>query len=411
MTSKYIATLLSILFSSYAMAQEAYSESDLLNAASCPRSVFLTDPGRQGVFYVPKASDPILSLPEGLRAKLRISCQATTYYRAIDLNGDWDVRWFGAKESLADNAPIFNLVLPNLKEWQTLKVPRGTYKFLSPITVAHGNLHADALLWFRSSSGITVRGNKRVYVYQIFGGNTEGDPHNTGFGTGLSLINAGYSFVHVHYITGFDTGIKVSGEGLNGTQYARIEFARLVNNNVGILLTTEGDNQKNWSNENSYYGGRIEGVTGIKSVLALGQIDEFNNNKFYNIGFEGLDVGLDLNSFKMNYFFAPRFEDTPKPIVFHDSISRHNSFISSRIQESDFFYKGVGHRAAPGTVVLGPLLGSFSDARMAGMISSTSDTTPDTFDGSFTTIRVDNVGKTTNDNFEGKIAPMTTLAQ
>ena len=63
-------------------------------------------------------------------------------------------------------------------------------------------------------------------------------------------------------------------------------FSFLENVQRGIVL--DGTDHKGWVNENTFVGGQIHGGYGV--IMQGGTVETvgFNNNKFYNIGFEGL---------------------------------------------------------------------------------------------------------------------------
>ena len=106
---------------------------------------------------------------------------------------------------------------------------------------------------------------------------------NTILGCGLTLDNYYNSSVSVGEILGFNIGLLI--KGTHGSQYNKINFFSISACNEGIVLNPLSQNH--WVNENTFTGGRIGGNIGIH-LKGISDTDLINNNKFYNIGFEGI---------------------------------------------------------------------------------------------------------------------------
>lgn len=143
----------------------------------------------------------------------------------------------------------------------------------------------------------------------------------------------------IGYILGFGSCISIEPNKTNntfaqGVQYCNIKFQQLRNNSSegACILFNPGNNQLPWINENTFIGGRIRGTNGIKSIRGTTQLDPFNNNKFYNIGFEGLSGnGIELNFGNNNIFMNTRFENI-QGIYINDNIdSSYNKYSSPQL--------------------------------------------------------------------------------
>ncbi|MFK4391697.1 hypothetical protein ABH916_003625 [Peribacillus frigoritolerans] len=144
-----------------------------------------------------------------------------------------------------------------------------------------------------------------------------------------------YESYHGNYnltrLQGFDIGIalvpnKVTSGYNEGVQYCKFNFDYMNCITGGILLQA-GNNSLPWVNENTFTGGRILGRYGVKFVKGSTQIDPYNNNKFYNIGCEGIKGNaIDLAFAKNNTFENFRFENVNGYYIQESSESAFNHF-------------------------------------------------------------------------------------
>ncbi|MFJ7509865.1 hypothetical protein ACIQW7_10440 [Peribacillus simplex] len=135
-------------------------------------------------------------------------------------------------------------------------------------------------------------------------------------------------------IQGFDLGIalvpnKVTFGYNEGVQYCKFNFDYMNCKNGGIIFQT-GNNSLPWVNENTFTGGRVLGSFGIKTLKGTTQIDPYNNNKFYNIGCEGISGNaIDLAFANNNTFENFRFEDVNGYYIQESSECIFNRFTMS----------------------------------------------------------------------------------
>jgi len=369
------ATLIAALATAFsAQAQTVMTINGLETSTTCTAPlVFISDVGREGLFY-PVASSSTDQANGGttLFCNKSNSGARKMYKRMFD--GAVNAKWFGLSESSLDNAPAVQSAINALRNGQEVLIPEGYYKFQDTITLPDNKFirfTARGDLAFGARDGIVVQGRYGhvLELSKLHGTAWENTPAYGYAGSGITLMNAQYSTVKVNWIDGFHNAIKLSGQGLNGSQYNKIDFELLTHNDVGVLLTTENDGQKNWVNENSFTGGRMIGVTGLSAVAGSGQTDPFNGNKFYNFGFEGLTNGVDVDKFTSNIFIAPRLigvEGVVNGFKFGPNAS-DNVIIATGLYEEAFVSKGTAGNAGVRTLLLGRVL--VKDGVTSGVVS------------------------------------------
>lgn len=343
----------SLLAATAAQAQTVSTISALASATTCPAYVFISDAGKEGLFS-PAASGTATQANGGTT----IACGTKLYQRIYD-GGAINAKWFGVSETAADNSAAVQRAITALRSGQELLIPEGVYRFQNPITLPVNKIvrfTARGELSFGARDGIIVQNRHQVDIFKLHGAAWSDAPvYDNYVGSGITLVNAYHSDVKVHWIDGFRNGIKLTGQGKNGSQYNKVEFDSLVHNDVGVLLATESDGQTNWVNENTFTGGRIAGRTGLATEKGSGQTDAFNGNKFYNFGFEDLENGVDVDFFYKNMFIAPRVEKVAEPFKFGSTASE-NIILANALYESDFLSNGKVGNAGARTLMLGRLL-------------------------------------------------------
>ena len=125
---------------------------------------------------------------------------------------------------------------------------------------------------------------------------------NTISGSGLTLDNYYNSSISIGEILGFNIGLLI--KGTLGSQYNKIDFFSITNCNECIVLNPASGSH--WVNENTFTGGRLGGNIGIH-LKGISNSDIINNNKFYNIGFEGVkELLIKAIGARYNSYFNPR---------------------------------------------------------------------------------------------------------
>lgn len=192
-----------------------------------------------------------------------------------------------------DISLVFSELKAKMKEGESALLPYGKYTSLDTIDLS----------WLPNNTKVTLDGEitisknnvpcvklggqfVNVKINALYGA-TRSETHlATGSGLYISELLA-YSNILINNIRFFENGIIFKYDDDNKyAQYNRIVFSYLGNVQRGIVL--DGTEHKGWINENTFVGGRIKGGYGV--IMQGGTVETvgFNNNKFYNIGFEEL---------------------------------------------------------------------------------------------------------------------------
>lgn len=192
-----------------------------------------------------------------------------------------------------DISLVFSELRAKMKEGESALLPYGKYTTLDTIDLSWLPNNAKVTL----DGEITIAKNNvpcvklggqfcNVKINALYGA-TRSETHlATGSGLYISELLA-YSNVLINNIRFFENGIIFKYEDDNKySQYNRFVFSYLENVQRGIVL--DGTDHKGWVNENTFVGGRIKGGYGV--IMQGGTVETvgFDNNKFYNIGFEKL---------------------------------------------------------------------------------------------------------------------------
>lgn len=192
-----------------------------------------------------------------------------------------------------DISVVFSELKEKMKEGESALLPYGKYTTLDTIDLS----------WLPNNTTVTLDGEititknnvpcvklggqfVNVKINALYGA-TRSETHlATGSGLYISELLA-YSNVLINNMRFFENGIIFKYEDDNKySQYNRFVFSYLESVQRGIVL--DGTDHKGWVNENTFVGGRIKGGYGV--IMQGGTVETvgFNNNKFYNIGFEEL---------------------------------------------------------------------------------------------------------------------------
>jgi Pectate lyase superfamily protein len=327
--------------------------------------IVLTDPGKEGLF-IPGGStgvvDNAVTIKDG---------NGTVYKRLVTgpINAGW---WLSTAAS--NNYDAINKAIAFAPNGGEIYIPPGRYQFLQPILLLDNKsltIRSKGTLVFPNSDGIIVRGRQTLELEKIESARAyEERPNYANYtNSGVVLEDATHSDVFVNVVAGFANGIHLTATGQQGqtyknqvlgTQYNRVTFNSLYHNKVGIFLSTGKvsnapdlvDGAEPWVNENTITGGAIRGETGLLTVKGANQLDKFNGNKFYNLGFESLAVAFDLQSARNNMIIAPRFEGEPKPMNF-DASSRGNVMITSEV-----YREGLATNPGSENIIIGSIMKS-----------------------------------------------------
>lgn len=192
-----------------------------------------------------------------------------------------------------DISVVFSELKAKMKDGESALLPYGKYTTLDTIDLS----------WLPNNTKVTLDGEItisknnvpcvklggqfiNVKINALYGA-TRSETHlATGSGLYVSELLA-HSNISINHIRFFENGIIFKYEDDNKySQYNRFVFSYLDNVQRGIVL--DGTDHKGWVNENTFVGGRIKGGYGV--IMQGGTVETvgFDNNKFYNIGFEEL---------------------------------------------------------------------------------------------------------------------------
>ena len=192
-----------------------------------------------------------------------------------------------------DISLVFSELKAKMKEGESALLPYGKYITLDTIDLSWLPNNCTIVL----DGEITITKNNvpcvklggqfiNVKINALYGA-TRSETHlATGSGLYISELLA-YSNIFINNIKFFENGIIFKYDDDNKySQYNRFIFSYLENVQRGIVL--DGSSHNGWVNENTFIGGRIKGGYGV--IMQGGTVETvgFDNNKFYNIGFEEL---------------------------------------------------------------------------------------------------------------------------
>ena len=295
---------------------------------------FITDAGRQGLFYY-DAKD-LLSKDNGGTVIVNKTKRFKRMY-----SGAIDVRWFGMKgdwngSSGSDNTAAFLAAINAASRNQVVQVPQGGYYVKGSIALpltskkkVYLEIYGD--IYFARGSGFILEGqNQSLKSYGLIAGGNKGGSTASTYaayaGTGVLLKNAMQCDVEVNEVKDFKYGIHLTGNKNGGfpagCQYNRVRFNTIHHNFVQIRISVGGvsDLNGNWNNSNYFYGGQLGrgpagtygkgGWYGVVMVKEAGSNagDPMNGHMFTDVGFEGLEKAIVLSHARYNTFTGGRFE-------------------------------------------------------------------------------------------------------
>jgi hypothetical protein len=372
-------------------------------AASTTAPYFITDQGREGLFYY----DP-KDLTTADNGGTVIVNGSKRYKRMY--SGPIDVRWFGMKADYSygtasgtDNSPAFLAALNAAAHHQVVLVPQGNYYLRSTIALpttkkVYVEIYGD--IYFARGAGFVIEG-----AYQIFrsfgiicGGNT-GATTEAGFaaysGIGVYIKNAYQCEIEVNEIKDFKYGIQMAGDKSGGSpegcQYNRIRFNSIHHNHTQIRVTTIGSSTPgNWNNSSFWYGGQLgRGATGsfgkggwygihfVKDPTS-NATDPMNGHMFHDVGFEGLEKGIVMANAFYNSFFGGRFEGLAvrEGINLDPTTAVANKFVGHFALVENMFVPG---RLGSSTIISGTPLWSNQPNQILMGYEATNSVTPNKF--------------------------------
>ena len=244
-------------------------------------------------------------------------------------------------------SPLFNVndvsiaindIVGKLKENDNIFLPNISCKFKNTINLT--NIPTGVTIDFRGdltqdgelTEAIRFTGKKATLKLNKLIGNSTSTNGLVLGGNGGCYDNT----IEFSQISNFNYGLYLNPLNDNGVQYNKINFKNIEKCNTCILFDCTTDS---WINENTFYGGSLGdwkkvSKYGIKFINGNKTSDiGYNDNKFYNIGFEGLSKdAITLHNSPWNSFINCRMlESINGKYIVDDNTSDGNTFIFSAI--------------------------------------------------------------------------------
>ncbi len=354
--------------------------------ASTTQPYFITDAGRQGVFYY-DASDKSSADNGGTV----IVNQGSKRFKRI-YNGAVDVRWFGGKGDYngnggTDNTAAINAAIAAAKKFETVMIPEGQWRINGnitlPLTTAKKikfEVYGD--VYFNKGSGFIIEGPYQDFrSYGVISGMNSGATTESAYaaysGTGIYLKNAVNCHIEVNEMRNFKYGIHMVGDGSGsraGSQYNNIYFNAIHHNYAQIRISVSGSKNSSWNNASYWHGGQLGrgargtfgeggwyGIIFEKEAGSNGAL--LSGHMFYNIGFEGTEKGVLMSNAEYTTFTNIRVESLSTRIPFDldpkNAIS--TKFVGATYIDETFF---VENRQGNNTIISGtPIWGGSSSTK------------------------------------------------
>jgi len=241
----------------------------------------------------------------------------------IDVHPEW---WgFSTSETAANNDTAFTSAVASMSAGQCLVISPGTFPIENIVfNPPDGcSLRADGILQSEAAGVAFTIGDsagatsvKRYDIQNLKVNSTTKD--HTGGRIGILLRNVYTSYIGIREVFGFETGIKLYGDG-TGCVYNEIHLGLVHDNKYSLYLNAANNG---WTNENSFYGGRFTWESGqdtagyIHIWIDYYATHELNSNVFNHPSLEaaastGADTALGIYcEGQYNYFLYPRLEMT-----------------------------------------------------------------------------------------------------
>lgn len=168
---------------------------------------------------------------------------------------------------------------------------------------------------------------------------------------GISIGESCYSVYQFGEIEGFEFGIRLRPlETYTGLCFNKINFKKLSYCYTPLIFSVP-NGVTGWINENQIFGGTVKGYFGVVYQKGSEQIDEYNNNTFYNIAFEAIESDAIVADFcAFNTFISPRFECVNRLTIKESNTCKNNKYYIS----VDIPFCSVSIQSR-NTTILGPL--------------------------------------------------------
>lgn len=272
-------------------------------------------------------------------------------------NNTINAKSFGLKsDSNIDNTLFLQNAINFLNYKINLFIPDGVYHFYNTIDMT--NLPDDVIIkcegtlkYLGNDTFINLNvQNGNIYIKKIIGTyfDYEELPENDK-SIAVNILSCGKSHITIDYISSFDKGISIIGDGttkddgsylytLRGTIYCTIN-SKFINCRKGVFIT------KNYGyvNENIFNLGWIKAYNAVEFEDNDTWWDPFNGNKFYDTGLETIEnTGFLLSGCRRTLIIAPRFEMTNNKFIIEDETCSSNLYLLSYSCNKDYLdFNGI----------------------------------------------------------------------
>lgn len=257
-------------------------------------------------------------------------------------------------------APAINETVAKMKDGDRLYLQSGNYRFKETIKLAKDKdrlknctIVLEGVYTMDGSFDAMLIDEDflNVEIGTVTSGRTGDDYKTQGkLPGGIKFRQTDYSDFTFGTVSGFDYGLRFSPQKTKtGECYNKFRFGAITHCYAGLNLNTEGtdtgDKSPAWVNENAFYGGKIANVTyGVLAKKGKNQIDEYNNNSFWNIRFEKVTKDAIFCEFSaFNSFIKPVFSEIGGFYLNQKASSKGNTFTieaKTPISKLAFYSKG-----------------------------------------------------------------------
>lgn len=261
-------------------------------------------------------------------------------------------------------APAVNAIVARMQPGDQAFLSYGVYQIQEPLYIGNNNRLKYCSIRLSGVYEVTtpnlevtvqVEGDYLTFEMDKLTSNDKSDYYNQSeddiLPGGISIGESNYCQYTFGEIEGFEFGIRLRPLEIDtGLCFNRIQFRRLAYCYIPFLLSVP-DGNTGWINENQIFGGTVKGYYGVVYRKGSEQIDECNNNTFYNIAFEAIETDAIVADFcAFNTFIAPRFECVNRLTIKESSSCKNNKYYIS----VDIPFCSVSIQSR-NTTILGPL--------------------------------------------------------
>lgn len=224
-----------------------------------------------------------------------------------------NIKDFGAipKEENAtfDNTSIIQFLMDNLNKGQCLFVPSGEY-LISNLKLEKDDVEIKCdghLVQMKNSGGVALQiGRDNLPTYRVSGNvNLRKEVRDwTQQNEGLRVRNMNEAILTFD-VHDFTVNTHIFGD-TQGCSYNTFNIVNLKNGHDNLLFTRINEG---WVNENKFFGGRFQWISGLPNTKKHVNMTVGNNNVFFSPSFESTDTGEFIHcGGSYNTFYSPRLE-------------------------------------------------------------------------------------------------------